>query len=233
MIGDCSLKEVDMIATTTERMTAQEMVREAYRLGGKVYSGMNWTAYRSFMDELGECRLYFTYDGERLEIMPHSWTHEFNRWYIGRLLEIWAEETETEFMPGGEMTIENKDVERAIPGDECYWVKNADKIGGKEPNFTVDPPPDLLIESEKSRAVLSRISVIAALGIPEVWRFDGKDLKVGLLQKNGEYKWGKKSKAFPTLPMDEFADQVRAAFGKSRLTALKEFRAWAREKLGK
>lgn len=38
---------------------------------------------------------------------------------------------------------------------------------------------------EVSRGMLDRIGIYAALGVPEIWRYDGRKLIVGVLQGGG------------------------------------------------
>ena len=48
--------------------------------------------------------------------------------------------------------------------------------GLKEIDLDVAPPPDLAVEVEISRKALNSLNIYAALGVPEIWRFDGEDL---------------------------------------------------------
>ena len=44
-----------------------------------------------------------------------------------------------------------------------------------------DPPPDLVVEVEMTRSAIDKLRLFASMGIPEVWRYDGKTLWVGLV----------------------------------------------------
>jgi hypothetical protein len=95
-------------------------------------------------------------------------------------------------------------------------------------DFDVDPPPDLSLEIEISRSALDRMEIYAALRVPEVWRWNGETLSVHLLGTRGTYRASKRSKAFPFLPLDDFASFLT----RSDLTETKlkrAFRAWVRE----
>ena len=53
------------------------------------------------------------------------------------------------------------------------------KVRGKlefEPD--VDPPPDLILEVDVTSDSLEQLALYAAMGIPEVWIYDGKRLAV-------------------------------------------------------
>ena len=91
------------------------------------------------------------------------------------------------------------------------------------------PPPDLVVENDVTRKSIDRLKIYAALGVPEVWRYDTRALTCHLLQPNGVYSISPNSRAFPTLPMKEFADFV-AGWSKSRENAfIQSFRQWIRE----
>ena len=51
--------------------------------------------------------------------------------------------------------------------------------------------------------VVRRLSIYAALGVPEVWRFDGTALTVYVRQANGEYETVPVSPHFPSIPPTE------------------------------
>ena len=47
------------------------------------------------------------------------------------------------------------------------------------------------------------MGIYAALGVPEVWRFDGETLRVEQLQADGTYAAVTDSPSFPFLPPEE------------------------------
>ncbi|WP_333312715.1 MULTISPECIES: Uma2 family endonuclease [unclassified Microcoleus] len=47
-----------------------------------------------------------------------------------------------------------------------------------------DPPPDLAIEIDITRSSIHRLELYASLGVPEVWRYDGKRLTIYQLEGN-------------------------------------------------
>src|SRR5207253_570881 len=116
--------------------------------------------------------------------------------------------------------------------DECYYVQNWKKVGGlREIDFLRDPPPDLMIEVEVSRKVDSRLPIIAAFRIPEVWRYNGKKVTVLILQKGKKYKESRKSLAVPDFPFDEAPRflGMAASIENDHGTIDREFRAWIRK----
>ena len=88
----------------------------------------------------------------------------------------------------------------SISGD-LERIADADHI-----DLTVDPPPDLAIEIEITQSALQRMSIYAALGVPELWRYDGRILRVMIRHQDGGYRESERSLAFPSVPMDQLAD---------------------------
>jgi len=62
---------------------------------------------------------------------------------------------------------------------DCYYVQNAKAAVGKtEFDFDVDPPPNLAIQIDITHRSIPREPIHAALGIQELWRFNGRELQV-------------------------------------------------------
>lgn len=129
------------------------------------------------------------------------------------------------------MTHRREDLERALEGDECYWIAHEHAVRGKiDLDLEIDPPPDLFLEIEISRSLLDRMGILAAMGVPEVWRWDGETLRVCLLTQEGGYRESDKSLAFPFLPLDEFAAFLNKT-GQSETQLIKSFRAWVGDQM--
>jgi hypothetical protein len=126
------------------------------------------------------------------------------------------------------MTSRNVKMRRALEPDDCYWIEHEPLVRGRgELDLDVDPPPDLSLEIEISRSALDRMGIYAALKVPEVWRWDGATLTVNLLTGRGTYRVSKRSKAFPFLPVDEFAAFLKRT-DLSETKLIREFRTWVR-----
>jgi hypothetical protein len=62
-------------------------------------------------------------------------------------------------------------------------------------------PPDLVIEVDLSTEARHKFPIYAALGVPELWRYDGDVIQFHLL-RNGHYVEASASDALPGLPRD-------------------------------
>jgi Uma2 family endonuclease len=79
--------------------------------------------------------------------------------------------------------------------------------------------------------VLDRLGIYAALGVPEVWRYDGRTLKIMVLQIGQSYTAVESSPSFPWLPMPRFRQFLAesGSMGETRWT--RSFCAWVRAKV--
>ena len=136
--------------------------------------------------------------------------------------------------PAGNMTFKRQDLARGLEPDQCYWIAHESQVRGQiEWNSVSDPPPDLVIEIEVSRGAQDRMSIYAALGVPEVWRFDGESLVACLLQSGGGYKQADRSPTFPAVPLKELIRFFTPSAEVDYLSGIREFRSWVRELVGK
>src|SRR5262249_21363477 len=155
-----------------------------------------------------------TFDGENLEFMSPSGTHEWYGNLIGRMLEAIGFEFGIAICGGGSTTFRRRDLKRGLEPDECYWIQSERAVRGKrELDLSVDPPPDLAIEVEVSHSALDRLAIYARLRVPEIWRFDGDCIHIHLLQSDGSYAEGDQSRCLPWLAVREIAQFLSAEEG--------------------
>jgi Uma2 family endonuclease len=208
---------------------SQTIARLARMKDHVLLSRISWATYDALLDECVDRRLRHTYDKGRLEFTTRSAEHEVAKSLLGLFVVTLAEELNRPLYLGGELTLRRHDLDRGLESDQCFWIANEARVRGKTTiDLEQDPPPDLFIEIEVSRTVLDRLALAAALGVPEVWRFDGVEVHVGVLQPNGEYQWGVHSPTFPNIRIDEIADFLRMARTTDHLSVLRAFRAWVR-----
>jgi Uma2 family endonuclease len=181
-------------------------------------------------DALPDRPIRLTYDRGSLEFMTTSHVHEVLKKRLGRLVETLAEEFGLAVAPGGNTTFRREDVERGLEPDDCFWIAHERQMRARrEWDPTRDPPPDLVLEIEISRSLLNRMGILAALGVPEVWRFDGERLRVNLLQPDGTYREAEHSPTFPTVPVDEIVRFAQPDETVDYLSMIRSFREWVRQ----
>jgi hypothetical protein len=128
--------------------------------------------------------------------------------------------------------LNRKELDRGLEPDEAFYLGKLDRI--RDPDridLAVDPPPDLAVEIEMTHSALDRVGVYGALVVPEIWRFDGRVLKVLLRQQDGSYRESPESAAFPGIPMREVARFVTMEGIRDENEWARLFRNWLRELL--
>ena len=194
----------------------------------------DWDFYNRLLDARGENhpRLKITYNCGRLELMTVSNEHERCKKLLARIIEFLSYTTGGEIVCSGQMTIKRADLDRGFEPDECYYIQHAEQVREiRNLDFDRDPPPDLAIEIEISRSLADRLDVYAAVGVPEVWRFDGETLKVLHLQTDGTYRENAASLAFPKLDMSVVKTVFDDASPSGENKALRRFHGWITKNL--
>jgi Uma2 family endonuclease len=196
--------------------------------------GLDYKRYVAISDAIGEQPIRVTYDRGRLELMVVSREHERYRYLLALLVSVVAEEMDIDIDGGGMMTFRREELDRGFEHDECWWIQHEAQMRGRiDYDPENDPPPDLGLEIEITRGILNRLSIMGALGVPEIWRFDGEALRVLLLGSDGKYHESAKSQAFPFLPVAELARFVALRSSLSDTAIVRAFREWVREQKAK
>ncbi len=112
------------------------------------------------------------------------------------------------------MTFRREDLERGFEPDSCFYVQSEARVSGKaQIDFSVDPPPDLVIEVDITSPSLNKLPICAQIGVSEVWRYDGVRLEILRLEST-EYAAVPTSTTLPPLTSLVLSDLV----GKSKAT---------------
>jgi len=126
----------------------------------------------------------FTYDRGLLEIMSPAAEHEKAKDLVVLVVNVWAEELGLDIAGFGSTTFQRKDLERGFEPDACFYVRSVERVRAKTKlDLAVDPPPDLVIEIGITSPSIDKLRLYAAVGVPEVWRYNGK--RVATLKLEG------------------------------------------------
>ncbi|MGB8700022.1 MAG: Uma2 family endonuclease [Thermosynechococcaceae cyanobacterium] len=199
-----------------------------------VLRNISWHTYQSLIGDFeSEPALRLTYDRGTLEIRMPLDLHETYKKLIGRFIEAATEELDLEIRSLGSRTCDRKDLARGLEPDQCYYIQHVALVRDSEQiDFAHFPPPDLAVEIDITSSSLDRFSIYADLGIPELWRYDGRSLTFYQLQ-NGQYQSCDHSVAFPLLAADHIGqfldlrfpkDKAQPSMSENRL--VKQFRQW-------
>ena len=97
------------------------------------------------------------YNEGMLEIMSPSRSHENVSCLIGRMIETFTEVMEIDIESVSSMTCKREDLAKGFESDEAYYVQSYGAIRNRgELDFTVDPPPDLVVEVDISRGAMNK-----------------------------------------------------------------------------
>ncbi len=192
---------------------------------------VNWLMFENILAELGESTAArLSYSNGLLEIMVPLPEHEVDKIIIGNLIEIILEELNHEFWCLGSTTLKNDQMNHAVEPDTCFYIEHEKQIRSKKRlNLSQDPPPDLALEIDLTSR--THFDNYEKLGVPELWRYDGKILEIHLLQA-GIYRVSKTSLHFPQLSLIEAIPYyVERSKVIGRNATMREFRRWLAERL--
>lgn len=196
-----------------------------------ILEDVSWQVFEAILNELGEHRRSrVAYSQGTLEIMAPLPEHERSKVIIGDLVKALLDELDLNWESLGSTTFKRKDKSAGIEPDDCFYIQNYKLMIGKDKiDLDVDPPPDLAIEID----VISKteISAYEALKVPEIWRYENRNLEISLLQGE-QYINSQTSPTFPNFAVIEIIPQfVEMARTTGMSSALKEFRKWVKEQI--
>jgi Uma2 family endonuclease len=184
---------------------------------------MSWDFYERLLEELDNRPIRVTFDEGNIEIMSPLPKHEWAKKAIASLLEQLTLELEIPLTRYGSTTFRREDKQKGLEPDECYYLTNLDRVRGMDEwDPDVHPAPDLAVEVDITTRSIPRLPIYAALGVPEVWRFDGAQLHIHRLISD-QYQAVPRSEWFPFLPIDQFMRFVLRMRSEDQNTVLREF----------
>jgi Uma2 family endonuclease len=191
---------------------------------------ISWETYELLLRDRGDRPSpRMTYDRGRLEFMSPRDEHEEFKHLIGLMVVYWAVEKRIPQRGIGSMTLRQRHLLRGLEPDECYYVLNEPAVRGKRKlDLSIDPPPDLAIEIDMSRSSLEKLKIYAAIGVPEVWLFDGDRLQIHELSA-GSYVLREGSLNLPGFPIAAVPQWIDRAFETDETTWAISFQEWVRQ----
>ncbi len=198
-----------------------------------VISSVSWRTYVNLLEDLAESSMpHLTFDRGTLEIRSPSKNHERLNRVLSQLVEVLTDERGIDMENLGSTTFKREDLERGFEPDSCFYFEQAELVRSKEElDLSVDPSPELVIEidvASSSNNNSHKDPIYAQLGVREVWRYDGNELRIGKLVGKG-YVASETSGALPLLTatvLSQFLERSRTA---TRPELVKSFRQWIRE----
>ena len=128
-------------------------------------------------------------------------------------------------------------MERGLESDQCFYF-DPDKIAEagaalkrRENDVSAYPNPDLAIEIDLSPSLVDRPAIYAALGVSEVWRFNGRSLRVERLTETGVYALADRSR-WLNVDASEILAWITAEDAHDRGAWARRLRDWTRGRAG-
>jgi Uma2 family endonuclease len=193
---------------------------------------IDWKTYTRLLRAFeGRRRFRLTYDRGTLEIMSPLWEHEGPAYVFGSFIDVLTDELNLPRRSGRTITLRRRRAQRGLEPDNCYWIANAPRVQGRARlDLRTDPPPDLAIEIDVTSSSLDRMSIYAALGVPEVWRLSPQGLTFNALRGRA-YQDQPTSLSFPGLTPADLSGFLTQLVHADETVLLRQFRQWVRQDL--
>ena len=169
-------------------------------LPGEVVSvdNVTWEQYERLVEDPTYYHVRITFDQGKMTLMSPLPIHDRIKTLTGRLVEFAAFELDIPISSFGSTTWKRRDLAKGLEPDECYYIQNEPLVHGRSDiDLGQDPPPDLAVEIDVTHNPLNRPNIYAALGVGELWRYDGERFQFVLRTAAGKYEPIPKSAAFP------------------------------------
>ncbi|MBW4558147.1 MAG: Uma2 family endonuclease [Trichormus sp. ATA11-4-KO1] len=199
-----------------------------------ILHNISWHTFNAILEELGDKRATrLAYNEGNLEIMTPLGEHENTNRFIDDLIRILADQLNMHLKKFGSLTLKRDDMRRGAEPDSCYYIQNEPLVRGKQDiNLNFDPPPDLVIEIDINSSSLNKHPIYAALGVPELWRYNGRELKFFVLSEPILiYNQVQQSPTFSVLTAEVIPQLIRKSLIEGETATLRYFRDWLRERL--
>lgn len=192
------------------------------------FSGVSWDEYEELLERVGEASgLRISFDEGVLEVMSLSPKHENYAEFIKGMIAVLRLRLRINIRFFGSMTMRRREVQKGNEPDACFYVQSTPLIGNRvDLDFATDPPPDVAVEVDVHHDTRKKLRIYAALGVPEVWRFDGREMTISLLEQ-GAYVESEVSRALPIVTADLLTGFLKRLREEGELDAILAFDEWA------
>lgn len=193
-----------------------------------VLENVSWQTYQALLADLGDHRASrLTYDRGTLEIKMPSKLHEI----INRLLELiitaLVEELALRIKGYGSTTLDREDLQKGVEPDSCFFIQNADRFQGLDPELPDDLPPDLAVEVDITSSSTRRLGVYQQLQVPEVWRYTKQGITISRWSDQG-YVVCEFSPTFPMISAEILAEFLQQRQTTDDIGVVRYVRGWIR-----
>jgi Uma2 family endonuclease len=193
-----------------------------------IVQGVSWHTYACLLADFADSSgARMAYDQGTLEIMAPSFKHEQTADLLADVVKAVAEAQALDVVPAGSTTFKREDVERGFELDASFYLQHAADVRGRATiDLAVDPPPDVIIEIDLTHPSLDKFPIYAALGVPEVWRYDGQQMHI-YRHVDVAYTEVPESEVLPGVTSASLIQLVQLGLQLPRLVWIGRVRVWA------
>jgi Uma2 family endonuclease len=216
---------------STQITSYYEMISQLPEDASVTFRDVSWDEYEELLEQVDEAPgLRISYDNGSLHVIAVSAEHEKYAFFINSLIAGIRLRLRMDILAFGSATMRKPKRSAGHEPDACFYVQTAPLIGNRvQLDFETDPPPDIVVEVDVHHDSRSRFRVYAALGVPEIWRYDGQAMTIYHLSKEGdgqEYVAGDTSTGLPMLSAQLLTEMLERMRRDGELSALLAFDEW-------
>lgn len=217
---------------TTQTLSYHEIAANLPANAVVVFRDVGWDDYEQLLDQIGDAGgRRISYNDGTLQVMSPSAEHESYSCFIDQMIGFVKVRRRINVRSFGSSTLKKARQRKGLEPDACFYVQSAPLIGDRmQLDFSVDPPPDIAVAIDIHHGSVDKFPIYAALGVAEIWHFDGRRLTVHHLAGDA-YVIAGASRALPLLTdqvLTFFLDRLRRD---GELAALLAFDEWLSERV--
>lgn len=219
-----TISKAENLVELIERMSADSVL---------TLHDVSWDDYEELLESLGDASgQRISYNEGTLQIMTLSQKHEKYSRLIERIVSLLSLSLRIRILSYGSTTMKKKRRQKGVEPDACFYVQNATLVGTKdEIDFNVDPPPDVVVEVDLHHESISKFPIYTGLGVPEIWRYDGKALTMHHLRE-GQYVASEASQSLPVLTSAVLTEFLARSPKQDQYDILLAFEEWLKTQQG-
>jgi Uma2 family endonuclease len=216
---------------STQIASYYEIVSQLPEDASVTFHDVSWDEYEELLEQVGEAPgLRISYDDGSLCVMTISSEHEKYASFINRLMTVICLRLRIDILAFGSSTMRKRKRKKGNEPDGCFYVQTASLIGNRiQLDFETDPPPDIAVEIDVHHDSRSKFPIYAALGVPEIWRYDGQQMTIYHLSRERDeqhYVGADTSLALPMLSAMLLTEVIERMRTEGELSALLAFDEW-------
>lgn len=159
---------------STQITSYHEIVSQLPEDAAVTFHDVSWDEYEGLLEQRGEAPgLRITYDNGSLHAVTISPEHEKYSEFVKSLIAGVRLRLQINILAFGSATMRKPKRSAGHEPDACLYVQTAPLIGAKiQLDFGTDPSPDIVVEIDVHHDSRPKFRVYAALGGPEIWRYE-------------------------------------------------------------